>query len=306
MDLDDTLRDRLSAAAGTTTTRPLRAASTVRRSAERHRARRRGGAAVAVVATAAVAVALGTNLGPQLLSAPPAQDPTPSVTEEVTPPPTTAPSPTTPPTQTETDAPPPPAVTQEQAAAFVEAFRFADEAAWAEDLDFPVDVRTDGTSLPPFGCRDEPEVGGALAVRSVVRPGADSGQTRRLAVYASQDEAAASFEALRAAMRACHAQPRRFDDGVMVTETTWVGDQLSLGDESFWVGARDVVVEADDPNNVGQELFYSTAVLLVLDGTTITWIEDPAISDEMRADFVAGASAEWEALRPGLDPVIDP
>lgn len=305
MDLDDTLRDRLSAAATSTTTRPLRAASTVRRSAERHRARRRGAAAVAVVATAAVAVVLGTSVGPQLLSAPPAQDPTPSVTEEVTPPPTTDPSPTTPPTQTETEAPPPPTVTQEQAAAFVESFRFEGEEEAARDLDFPAEVDTSSTDLTAFGCPfDAGGAPGALALRRVVYPGPDVSAGQEVGVYESEAAAAATFTTLREAMRACHAEPRRFDDGARVTETTYTGGQLELGDESFWVGAKEVVVESDDAETVGTEFWWSQAAMLVRDGTTITIIIRPAHTDEGRAEFVEESTAYWEGLRPQLAPVM--
>lgn len=305
MDLDDTLRDRLSAAATTTTTRPLRAASTVRRSAERHRARRRGAAAVAVVATAAVAVALGTSLGPQLLSAPPAQDPTPSVTEEVTPPPTTDPSPTTPPTQTETEAPPPPTVTQEQATAFVESFRFEEEDQFADDADFPTVVDVASTGLTPFGCSlDDGDVQGALAVRDAVYPGPDVSVVHQLGVFANAEEAGATFGLLREQMRACHATPQRFDDGYRTTETTYVGGQLELGDESFWVGAKEMILETDDGQGVGTEFWWSHAALLVRDGTTITIVVRPAHTDAGRAEFVEDATAEWERLRPQLAPVM--
>ncbi|GAB4068497.1 hypothetical protein GCM10028777_27720 [Angustibacter speluncae] len=304
MDLDDTLRDRLSAAATTTTTRPLRPASTVRRSAERHRARRRGAAAVAVVATAAVAVALGTSLGPQLLSAPPAQDPTPSVTEEVTPPPTTDPSPTTPPTQTETEAPPPPTVTQEQAAAFVESFRFEDEDSYNASTDFPPLIQTVDTRMQAFGCVGEQAVPGALATRLVVAPGPDTSIIRQLGVYASTAVAAETFSTLRATMRACHNQPYVYDDGQRVTETQYVGGQLELGDESFWVGQKILVTSAADQAEVGQEQFFAGAALLVLDGTTISYLEDPTWTDAGRAEFVENATAEWERLRPQLAPVM--
>jgi hypothetical protein len=304
MDLDDTLRDRLSAAASTTTSRPLRAASTVRRSAERHRAQRRGAAAVVVVAAAATAVALGSTLGPQLLSAPPAVDPTPSVTQDPTPSPSTPdPSPTAPPTTTE--APPEPQVTQQEATAFVEAFRFEDEEEWAQDLDFASQVDTGATTLRAFGCRDGRQVDGALAVRQVVRPGPDVGQSRAVAVYADAAAAAEVFAELRSAMRTCHATPYVFDgDDAYVSETTWVGGQLELGTESFWVGQREIVLERSDGSPVGDELYFSSAALLVLDGTTVTVIDDPAFTDEGRAQFVQDATAEWERLRPQLDPVV--
>lgn len=303
MDLDDTLRDRLSAAATTTTTRPLRAASTVRRSAERHRARRRGAAAVAVVATAAVAVALGTGLGPRLLSAPPAQDPTPSVTEEVTPPPTTpAPSPTTPPTQTETE-PPPPAVTQEEATAFVEAFRFEDEAAWAEDEDFPPFTDASSSELLAFGCAGEDTVSGASAARVVVWPGPDNQFMRQLGVFQDAGTAATAFSTMRTKMRACHAVPNAYEEAGRRIETSYVGGQLALGDESFWVASKQVVASSDDGTSVGEEVYVMAAALLVRSGTTVTVIEDPAWTDAGRAEFVTEASGEWERLRPQLEGV---
>lgn len=305
MDSDDTLRDRLSAAATTSSTRPLRAASAVRRSAERHRARRRGMAAIGVAAAAAAAVALGAGLGSQLLSAPPAQDPTPSLTELVPPSPTAKPSPTaatTEPTQTDTQAPSPPAVTQEQATAFVEGVRFELEAERAGDLDFPPEVTREVIGVQAHGCLPTTvEVAGVLAQRTAVFPGADTGSKRQLSVFADAGSAATAFADVRSRMRTCHAERRGVDEEVGV-ERSFVGDQLTLGDESFWVGTKDVVLPGRDLGaRAGEEVYFSTAAVLVLDGATITVIDDPAHTDQGRADFLSEATGEWERLGPRID-----
>ena len=71
-------------------------------------------------------------------------------------------------------------------------------------------------------------------------------------------------------------------------QTQYVGEQLALGDESFWVGTQDVVVEAGDPARGRTSCVYSTAALLVLDGNVVTVIDDPAISDEIEGDVRRG------------------
>lgn len=303
MDLDDTLRDRLSAAATTTTTRPLRAASTVRRSAERHRARRRGAAAVVVVATAAVAVALGTSLGPQLLSAPPAQDPTPSVTEEVTPPPTTDPSPTTPPTQTETEPVGPPPLTEGEAQEGVAGLRFVPEDDWEADVDYPIIADTPQNRWVALGC-DEPRPlpSAALASRILSKGGPEAGQARQVVVFADADAAATAFGDLRAQLRACHATPRVSVFDTQEQTITMVGGQLELGDESFWVGEK-LVITADSaaPEMVGREMFWSEATTYVLDDNVVTVLLDPAAQDSGRQTFVETSSAEWEQFAPSYE-----
>lgn len=205
-------------------------------------------------------------------------------------PPTTSPSPTT------STAPP---VDQATGQAYVDSFRFPVEGQWAGDVDFPPTVETSQPDVFLFGCEMDAAVPGPLATRLVSKPGAESGSLRGLSVLADPATAADVFANARAQMRGCHGEVRDVSDGAQATRTTFVGEQLALGDESFWVGQREVVLNPDGTE--GQELFYSTAALYVLDGATITLLSDPAYSDETRAAFVQSASAEYEQLRPSLE-----
>jgi hypothetical protein len=220
-------------------------------------------------------------------------DPGGTTTVTVTPSSSASPAPEPEPTAT---------LDQPAAQAFVEAFRFPPEEEWEQDGDFPSTPDTSATGVAAFGCT-EADVPGALAVRTVLKPGAETGNLRQLAVFADPATAAEAFATLRDTMRGCHAEPQRFDDGAQVTETTFVGEQLALGEESFWVGAKEVPVAADGTR--GEELFYSQAALYALDGATVSVLVDPAFGDDQRAGFVDDASAEWEQLRPQLDGLGD-
>lgn len=250
------------------------------------------------VAAAAVALLLGVVLsgcggdddpGTAAPSASTSSSAPPTSTSPV--PPTTSPSPTT------STAPP---VDQATGQAYVDSFRFPVEGQWAGDVDFPPTVETSQPDVFLFGCEMDAAVPGPLATRLVSKPGAESGSYRRLAVFDGASTAADVFARAREGMRGCHAEESGDrSDGAQTVRLSYVGDQLALGDESFWVGQREVVLNPDGTE--GQELFYSTAALYVLDGATITVVSDPAYSDETRAAFVQSASAEWEQLRPSLE-----
>jgi hypothetical protein len=299
----DTLHDRLADAAAASAA-PVPQGAQVRRSAVRHRNRRRGFAG-AVIAVAAVVTVFGVASGlPSTQSlapiAPPTATPTPTL--EPTPTTTVPPPPATlPPVETTTVAPTPP-LTQAEAQAFVEAMRFEDEDRWTEDENietFPVFVDTSPTPFLAHGC--DPgleEVSAALAMRTVTKSGAESGSSRQIALFDTPGSGAEAFADLRSYMRSCHGDGSSIVDmGDHKVEKSYVGGQLQLGDESFWVATKEVIVEHDDPDWVGKELWYSTAALLALDGNVVTVIDDPAISEEMRAEFVEEATAEWEALQ---------
>ncbi len=208
-----------------------------------------------------------------------------------------SPAPTTPsPSPTTSTAPP---VDQATGQAYVDSFRFPVEGQWAGDVDFPPTVETSRPDVHLFGCEMDAAVPGPLATRLVSKPGAESGSLRGLSVLADPATAAEVFANAREQMRGCHGEVREVSDGAQTTRTTFVGEQLELGDESFWVGQREVVLNPDGTE--GQELFYSTAALYVLDGATITVVSDPAYDDATRAAFVQAASAEWEQLRPSLE-----
>lgn len=210
----------------------------------------------------------------------------------------TSPAPTTSsPSRTTSTAPP---VDQATGQAYVDSFRFPVEGEWAGDVDFPPTVDTSTPEVHLFGCEHDAALTGPLAARVVSRPGAESGSHRRLAVFDGAATAADVFARAREEMRGCHAEESGDrPDGAQTTRSSFVGDQLALGDESFWVGQREVVVNPDGTE--GQELFYSVAALYVLEGATVTEISDPAYSEETRAAFVQAASAEWEQLRPSLE-----
>ncbi len=310
MSHDDTLREHLADAAGADTF-VVPAGSAVRRSATRHRTQRRVvGGSVVVLALAAVAVAGSTLLLPNHASAPPA-GPAPSVSLS----PTTAPTPSTDPTSSadpssipgttgsaEQDAQE--ALQQVEAQAFVEQVRFERERLWQQDADFPPQVDTSVQPLLVHGCDQAIPGGGVLAARTVLVPGAESGSLRQLAVFPDSATAAQAFDALRTAMRACHAAGSGPIEGQPGVERSYVGGQVELGDESFWVGTRELVTAADDGAfSQGDELFYSTAALLVLDRNVVTVIDDPAFGDGLRATFVQESSAEWERLRPRYEAV---
>ncbi|GAB4068499.1 hypothetical protein GCM10028777_27730 [Angustibacter speluncae] len=182
----------------------------------------------------------------------------------------------------------------------MEAFRFPVEAQWQGDVDFPSTVDTSQRDVQLFGCVHDGGLVGPLATRLVIKPGPESGSNRKVAVFAGAATAAEVFARAREEMRGCHAEESGDrPDGAQTTRSSFVGDQLALGDESFWVGQREVVVNPDGTE--GQELFYSVASLYVLDGATVTQFLDPAYSEETRAAFVQAASAEWEQLRPSLE-----
>lgn len=317
MSHDDTLRERLADAAGADTF-VVPAGSALRRSATRHRTQRRvAGGSVVALALAAVAVAGSTLLLPGPSSAPPA-GPAPSVSLS----PTTAPTPSTAPTLStaptpSTDPGSSPGTTgaaeqdaqdalqRAEAQAFVEQLRFEHEPQWQESLDFPPQIDTSVRPLLAHGCDQAVPGEGVLATRTVLVPGAESGSLRQLALFPDATSAAQAFDVLRSAMRACHAAGSGPVEGQPGVEVSFVGGQLALGDESFWVGTRDLVTAdgGDGGFAQGDELFYSTAALLVLDANTITVIDDPASSGEMRATFVQEAGAEWEQLQPGYEDV---
>lgn len=210
----------------------------------------------------------------------------------------TSPAPTTSsPSPTTSTAPP---VDQATGQAYVDSFRFPVEGEWAGDVDFPPTVDTSQPEVHLFGCEHDGALTGPLATRVVSRPGAESGSYRRLAVFDGAATAADVFARAREEMRGCHAEESGDrSDGAQTIRFSYVGDQLALGDESFWVGQREVVVNPDGTE--GQELFYSVAALYVLEGATVMEISDPAYSEETRAAFVQAASAEWEQLRPSLE-----
>lgn len=300
----DTLRDRLADLAGTAAGE-VPDGRAVRRGAQRDRARRRAVASVAgVVVVAAVAVG-GTLLPRTTSTAPATPSPSPTSTVETS---TPAPAPTgtgatvaPPPTTTEAPAVPP--LTREEAQAFVEAFRFEREAVVVDDE--WTTVTTDARTLSAHQC-DPVADDRVLAARSFQELGPDTGSWRQVTVFATAAEAAAAFSDLRAAMRPCHV-PSTYQDGVYTLDRSVVGGQLDLGDDSFWVGTKDVITAAEGlPARVGTEQPYRTASLFVLDDNVVVHLEDPAAEDDRRAAFVEAASAEWEELRPSYEAVRRP
>lgn len=308
----DTLRDRLTDAAAPTGT-PLPNPRQLRTRAVRHRNQRRAAAgSVVLLAAAAVAVAGSTLLSPRTASIAPAvppsestqtADPTPTAAPTTEPGP--APSGTQPPsTGSATAVPADPPVTPEEARAFVEDLRF--ELEDTEGLDpadeFAPRAYTDDQGVLAHGClAGTAPVEGVLAMRTATLPGPDRGLTRQVSVFADPASAASAFAEVRTQMRACHTERAGVADGV---EVSFVGEQLALGDESFWVGTKDLVVDAGSSFPVGEELYFSTAAVMVLDENVITVIDDPASGDDERAEVVAAATAEWERLRERYQPVL--
>ncbi len=303
----DTLRDRLSDAAAPTAT-PLPNPRQLRTRAVRHRNQRRvlTGAGVALTA-AAVVVAGSTLLGPRTTSIGPATEaPVPTGSTAA---PTAEPSPAPSTTSTASPTAPalttaPPALEQGAAQAFVEELRFELESTGVDPADeFAPRADTTDQGLLAHGCLSgNAQVSGVLAMRTATLPGPDRGSMRQVSVFADAASAASAFEDVRSQIRACHTERSGIaENGV---EVSFVGEQLALGDQSFWVGTRDVVVDPGSGFAVGEELYFSTAAVLVLDQNVITVIDDPASGDDERAQVVAAATAEWERLRPAVEPVL--
>lgn len=137
-------------------------------------------------------------------------------------------------------------------------------------------------------------------MRTVVKPGLDAAQGRQLVVFADAASAQEAMRQLRAERRACQQEVA----GPFTTtwgargETTFVGEQLDLGDESFWTARRDLILS--DPTGTyceGMELHYSSLVLVVLDRNVLYLADEYAFSPEMRADEVEQITAEWQLTR---------
>ncbi len=243
----------------------------------------------------------------------PTQAPTDSPTDGPTQAPTDAPTdgPTDGPTQAPTDGPTSepatPVLTAAEAAQGLTGVAFREEQRWAEDLDFPSTTTTEVTAWAASGCwaeaQEVPKPSGALGMRTVTAPGPESGQVRQLAVFPDAATAGAAFADLRATIRGCQAASASPDRGGVSTE--FVGAQLQFGDESFWTADKQVVVSpGEGGGEVGSELFYSVADLLVLDGNVVTVLSNPAYLDSGREETVANLSAEWEQLRPQYAPML--
>ena len=301
--VDAWMRDELDAAARQG--RPgLAPAAAVRGTAVRRRRRRRVGTGVlaAVLAVGAGAVTLpvvwGDSTVPVVAGPTPTAAPTTSPTGSPASEPT-APEPTAGDPTTVTQAPPsgPPLDPAAVRRALTD-LRFAPEAEWDRFTDFPPEV-----SLEPADwhndCGDIGGTAGALAARSVLRPGAHAADGRQLAVYADPAAAREAMDQLRQRMRTCHEERsgRQDDLGPVPVETSFVGGQLDLGDESFWVGRRDGF-----PDGPG-ELYFSMMNLVVLDRNVIFLGMAPASSDDARASGVQELTAEWQALRPSYEPL---
>ena len=308
--VDAWMRDELDAAAQQG--RPgLAPAAEVRGTALRRRRRRRvtTGVLAAVVALGAGVVTLPVVWGDAEVPLVAAPTPTPTAAPTTSPtgtaatdptdgdpttfPTSSPPEPTTPSTEVSPTGPPldPAAVRRA-----LTDLRFAREADWAQDVDFPLEVSLD----PGQWHNDCGEIGGtagALAARSVLRPGAHAADGRQLAVYADPDAAREAMTRLRQQMRVCHEETSGPQDdlGPVPVETTFVGGQLDLGDESFWVGRRDGY-----PDGPG-ELYFSMMNVVVLDRNVIFLGMAPASSDQARAAGVQELTAEWQALRPAYE-----
>jgi hypothetical protein len=202
--LDDTARDAA---------RPVRDADAVCASAVRHRNQRRGlaAAATAVVAvTIAVGVAIvrglpdATSLAP--IAPPTSTVPTPEPTSTTAPTETTPPPETTPGTMTTAASPPP--LTEAEARAALEDFRFPDEDEWHANEEAPhylVETETEVTAWHAAGCAyGSVPATTALAMRTVTNAGPDA--TRQVAVFSDAESAGEAFTRLRTAMRGCQAE----------------------------------------------------------------------------------------------------
>lgn len=311
--MNDFLRDRLADAARHGTS-PMAPADRVRAGAEHRRARHRAFAAATAAAVLVVAAAVAGSAAPWKTTQPatPATEtPTESSTQSTTP---TA-TPTATPTQTTAALPPRVATTDPGPSdadiqATLADFRFEDEEDWLAQPDFPMEISTEPTRWALYWCETTPQAGPdrLLGMRTVTKPWAHTAERRQLAVFENADAAQSAMTDLRAAVRSCQEQAqgtRTLDEGggEYSVEHSFVGEQLSLGDESFWTARRLVVVEGNDIWRVGLEQ-ESTATLFVLDQNVILIASGPAVSPHLREfgpptreAWVVEASAEYERAR---------
>lgn len=182
----------------------------------------------------------------------------------------------------------------------LEEFAFDEEARWLEHArNYPefgsAEITTGPAPWAAGNCGEGfwviPQ--DVVDMRTVRSPGPHLSEERQVAVFASEREATAAFEGLRAGVRACQAQidPETYgDEGFRLARRTTAGD-VAAGDDAFWYALFNLVIEDSDVASAGDE-YYGGVVVLIRDGNLVTVFDSGTLDAEHRRKKIPELTAE--------------